>query len=483
MEIEDIQRIAEQFSLAALRCQRGGFDGIELLSHSHLLGQFLGGSLNNRMRLSLQIIEAVRNAVGPDFIVGIRHTGDELAEGGLTADECVQVAKAINDTGAIDFLNVLAGAPYDDLGLATWVPPMGMPSAAHLTTARHAISEGHVDLVGMTRAHLADPHLVRKLTANNEHRIRPCVGLGYCVDRVNQGKDAVCGHNAATGREARMPHRVRSVRSQQKVVVIGAGPGGLEAARVSAVRGHHTVLYEASDRLGGQINLARRGTTRRQIGGIADWLVQEVKEAGVEIHLNKYMSAEQAIETSADLIVVATGGWPSDVNIPGGDLQAATCADVMARQGASVRMVTPDRALALDLGPTNSSVVLRDLAQNNVSFECLYELQRVELDGNRKSATLRHVLTGTTKTHVVDQIVYEHGTIPSDEIYYKLKDQSLNRGQLNQTSLIDGANPFVDVNPDGQYYLARIGDAVASRNIHAALYDALRVCCNFQTAN
>ncbi|MGB0849425.1 MAG: N-methylproline demethylase, partial [Thiolinea sp.] len=240
MENEDINRVIRHFVDAALRCQRGGFDGIELLSHSHLLGQFLsplinhreddyGGSLANRLRLTLQVVEAVREAVGPEFILGLRITGDELIEGGLSAEECVSSAQVLAVTGAVDFLNVLAGAPYDDLGLASWVAPMGTPSAPHLTiagqirqavdvpifhagavaditTARHAVAEGHVDLIGMTRAQIADPYLVQKLINGEEERIRPCVGLGYCVDRVNQGKAMVCGHNAATGREATQPH-------------------------------------------------------------------------------------------------------------------------------------------------------------------------------------------------------------------------------------------------------------------------------------
>jgi len=168
MEQHDIDRVVDDFAAAARRCFDGGFDGIELLVHSHLLGQFLspltntrdddyGGSLENRMRLVLAVLAAVRAEVG-----------------------CAAVSVPVLHAGGI----------------------------ADVSTAAHAVSTGLVDLVGMTRAHIADPHLVNKLQRGEETRIRACVGLGYCVDRVNQGKPSVCGQNAATGREAQFPHRV-----------------------------------------------------------------------------------------------------------------------------------------------------------------------------------------------------------------------------------------------------------------------------------
>ncbi len=537
MEPEDIDRVIGDFVAAARRCQEGGFDGIEILSHSHLLGQFLsplindrtdayGGPLDNRLRLTLQAIAAVRHAVGSEMILGLRMTGDELTAGGLSAGDCVAAAQAVANTGQIDFLNVLAGAPYDDLGLASWVPPMGIPAAsqlgvagrirqavslpvlhaggiADLATARHAITEGLVDLVGMTRAHMADPHLVTKLQRGDEARIRPCVGLGYCVDRVNQGKPAVCGHNAATGREQVLPHVIAPTTSRRKVVVIGGGPGGLSAARICAERGHQVVLHEATNRLGGQVVLAAKGGLRRQILGIADWLIAEVTHLGVDLRLNSYAEVDDILAQGPDAVIVATGGWPALPQIPGGDLTvsawdvlsgavrpagqvllvdevgdqpAAVTADVLAEAGCLVELVTPDRTVLHDLGPTTSSVALRRLAQAGVSLSCLYELAEVSAEGNRRRATLRHVLTGESVQRLVDHVVVEQGLVPNDALYHALKSGSFNRGQLDQAALIAGQSPFPQRNPDGRYVLARIGDAVAGRNIHAAMLDALRIC-------
>jgi len=499
MEHSDIGRVIEHFTKAALRCQAGGFDGIEILSHSHLLGQFLsplvnlrddeyGGSLENRMRLLMSVIAAVRTAVGNDFIV-------------VTADDCLEIAKTLSASGHIDFINVLAGAPYDDLGLAGWVPPMGMPTAAHLSiagqiresvsipvfhaggvadiaTARHAVSDGLVDLIGMTRAQIADPYLVRKLEANQESQIRPCVGLGYCVDRVNQGKDALCGHNAATGREATVPHIVSRADQRRLVVIIGAGAAGLEAARVSAERGHDTRLIEASDRLGGQLNLAQKGALRKSVAGVADWLISEVERLGVKVSLTQYADASDIQSLNPDVVIIATGGWPEPPAIEGGDLTVSSwdvlsgdvqlsgnvllvdelgdqsgcvCADYLTQQGCEVQMVTPDRAIAYELGPTNSSVALRNLSLHGVTFETHQRLTAVELKGNQKLAQLTHVLTNQVSTRTVNHVVVEHGSTPMDSLYFDLKTDSINDGELDQEALIQGQSPFIRTKKPGQY--------------------------------
>lgn len=539
MELEDINRVIANYADAARRCQRGGFDGVELLSHSHLLGQFLsplvnrreddyGGSLANRLRLSLQVVEAVRDAVGPEFIVGMRLTGDELIDGGLSEAECLEVAKRVSAPGGVDFLNILAGAPYDDLGLAGWVAPMGTASAPHLSvarairsavdvpvmhagsvadlaTARHALQSDCVDLIGMTRAHIADPALIQKLKDDQEERIRPCVGLGYCVDRVNQGKAMVCGHNAATGREAWLPHTIEPAPAPGRVVVVGGGPAGLEAARVSALRGNKVTLFEATDRLGGQLNLASASTTRRQVAGAVDWLQQEIAHLGVDVRLNHYADAADVLALDPTAVLVATGALPRGGRFPGsglahdswailsrasrvagevllfdeiGDQAAAVCAEFLAESGCQLSFATPDRAILQELGPTTSSVCLKALAKAGVRFDCWLEIDAIEAVGQRKHVTFRHALTGERSVRHYDEVVLELGVEPMEELYFDLKGRSRNLGQLEHAAMTRGENPFVDRHPAGGFWLARLGDAVAGRNIHAAIFDASR-CCRF----
>jgi len=484
-----VREIAD-FSAAAKRCQDGGFDGIELLSHSHLLGQFLtpavnqrtdayGGSLDNRLRLTIEVLSAVRDTVGEDFVVGMRVTGDEQLVGGLEPEECVEIAQRLEASGYVDFLNVLAGAPYDDLGLAGWVAPMGTPSAKDLpvaqrirssvdlpifhagtindlATARHAIREGAVDMVGMTRAHIADPYLVAKIERGEEDRIRPCVGLGYCVDRVNQGKDAVCGHNAATGREGKLHHVIAKTRPPLNVVVVGGGPAGLEAARVAAERGDTVHLFEASERLGGQLLMASKGITRRQIESVAAWLIDEVTRMGVTIHLSTYAEPDDVVALEPDLVVIATGGWPEPPTISGsehitsswevlsgraqveGDVllwdeigghPAAVTCEALSVRAASVVFATPDNRPLTELGPTTQSVAMRSLYRAGIQFEPDHELSTIELSGNRKRVTLQNVLTGEQRAQEFDHVVVENGSAPMGTLFEDLRALSANDGE------------------------------------------------------
>jgi len=258
LEIWDIERIIGDYADAAERMQAAGLDGIELQAYGHLMDQFwspltnelegaYGGSLHNRLRFTFEVLSAIRQRVGPDFIVGIRYTGDEVLAGGLEKEEGLQISQLLKDSGMVDFLNVIRGNIATDAGLTDIIPIQGMRNAPHLdfageiraltgfptfhaakipdvATARHAIASGLVDMVGMTRAHMTDPHIVRKIIEGREDEIRPCVGANYCLDRIYNAGAAYCIHNAATGRETSMPHEVPKAAQPRKVLIIGAGP-------------------------------------------------------------------------------------------------------------------------------------------------------------------------------------------------------------------------------------------------------------------
>ena len=262
----DIERIVGKYADAAERMQAGGMDGVEIEAYGHLFDQFLSpltnrrddewGGDDGRLRFGWDVLSAIRERVGPDFIVGIRMVIDETVEGGIDTRAGLHTLQRFEEARLIDFINVIRGHIEHESALTEVIPIHGMPSVPHLefagmvrantgltvlhaskvdevASARHAIREGKVDLVGMTRAHLADPHIVRKIMEGREAEIRPCVGATYCLDRIYAAGEALCLHNAATSREQTMPHVIEPAAIRRRVVIVGAGPGGLEAARVA----------------------------------------------------------------------------------------------------------------------------------------------------------------------------------------------------------------------------------------------------------
>ena len=359
MEDWDFVRLLEDFEAAGRRARDAGLDGVELLfAGGQIAVQFLspavnrrtdqhGGSLENRLRFPQEIIDAVRRGAGEKLVLGVRVTADEFSEGALDQQECLEIAKALAGCGAIDYLNVMASNVYDWRSASKSMPSMGTPLAPYLAmagaikaavpipvmhanrildfaTAARAVEDGLIDLVGMTRAQIADPHMVRKLMERRESDIRPCVGANYCISRIYVGGEALCLHNPATGREATMPHVVPRAERQRRVVVIGAGPAGLEAARVSAERGHKVTLIEAEAQVGGQINLASKVYWRRDLQTIAQWREDQCRKLGVDIWLGYTGDAQMVEGFSPDVVVVATGGIPNVGEIEGAEYVYST---------------------------------------------------------------------------------------------------------------------------------------------------------------
>nr|WP_099867925.1 NADH:flavin oxidoreductase [Pararhizobium haloflavum] len=533
----DIERIVADYADAAERMKAAGLDGIEFEAYGHFMDGFwspatnlreddYGGSLDNRLRFTWQVIDAVRARVGSDFIVGIRMVADEDWDKGLTRAEGVEIARRVAASGKFDFINLIRGHIDTDAALTGVIPIAGMRASPHLdfagevraetkfpvfhaariadvATARHAVAEGKLDMVGMTRAHIADPHIAAKVARGEEARIRPCVGATYCLDRIYEGGEALCIHNAATGREASLPHQIEPSSTPQRVVVVGAGPAGLEAARIAGERGHSVTVLEAASRAGGQVLLLAKNPRRRELIGIVDWRLSELERLGVVIRYDTFATADDVADLSPDVVVVATGGMPqsppldegadlvvSSWDILGGTArhganvlvfddngghQAMSAAEIIARAGGQVELVSPERFFAPEMGGANHVPYMKAFQEHGVRVTINTRLVAARREGNRLVAVLgSDYAQGWHEERFVDQIVVEHGTLPLDELYHDLKPASRNGGAIDYAALLSGGAIFPERNGEGAFWLYRIGDAVASRNIHAAIYDAAR---------
>ena len=337
-----IDHVVAAFASASARAEAAGLDGVELHgAHGYLIAQFLspltnhrtdgyGGPIEHRLRFVFEVLRAVRGAVTPGFPVGIRLSGNECVPGGLDNGDCIVIAKAIDESGLVDFIDLSAGV-YQSMN--KMVGPMNEPRGYELpdsvavaravatpcivtgriltlAEADAIVARGDAAMVSMVRATIADPNLVRRAVAGLSPR--PCIGcLHGCFGGLYL-RELGCTVNAIVGRESSLDDDNLGVAAvRRRVLVVGGGPAGLEAARVAAERGHDVVLYERADHLGGQLELARLTPGRADIGLIADWLIEEVDRLGVDVRLGHELTAESlGAVGGVDVAIVATGPSP-----------------------------------------------------------------------------------------------------------------------------------------------------------------------------
>jgi NADPH-dependent 2,4-dienoyl-CoA reductase/sulfur reductase-like enzyme len=313
----------------------------------------------------------------------------------------------------------------------------------------------------------------------------------------------LCIHNPSTGREASLPHRVQGANVRKRVVVVGGGPAGLEAARVCGLRGHEVILLEANERLGGQVVLAATAGWRREIRGVTDWLGDEIHHLDVDVRFSVYADHDTVMGLSPDVVVIATGGIPDlewldgyehcdsvwDILSGGtsvketvllydelGDHAGASCAEVLADKGASVELAFRGHQAAQRSGYVNYPVYLKHFYEKGVVLTPDRRLEKVEEAGGQLRSTFENELTGQVEERLTDQVVVEHGTVPVDDLFEELRAESCNNGSIDMDRLLAGL-PQNSADEQGEsYQLFRVGDAVSSRDIHCAILDSRRLC-------
>ncbi len=511
IEPEQIAMVVRAFGDATRRCREGGLDGVELsFAHNHLVDQFwsplfnqrtdeYGGPLENRMRFGFEVLREIRRQVGRDWVVGARISGDELTPGGLTAADMAEIARRLAASGLVDFLSIVGGAAHTVPLQALAVPNMshprgvfvpivaaikaavpGMPifHAGRIVDPAHAdqvIADGAIDMVGMTRALIADPDLPNKVREGRGDDVRVCVGANEgCIDRIYQGKPVTCIQNPRTGRELEMGEPERAA-APKRVLIVGAGVAGLEAARVAALRGHRVTLLERDAQVGGQILIASRAPERAELAGILRYLARQVEKLTVECRLRVEATADSVLAESPDVVIIATGSHPHVPLLPGLDgkhvvtdrdvlldrvevgERVILVDDVHTQQGLSTAEHLLDRGRKVDVlsrvfyagqdvGVTSIAPLYTRLFAKGATFTPHTELVAVE----GSAVVVANALTRSQRRiEGVDTVVLAMGSRSTDALYRALK----------------GKVPV----------LHAIGDCVAPRGVHQAILEGTRV--------
>lgn len=512
MEIEEIEECIEYFALSAAHVLEGEFDGIELqLGHSSLIRQFLspasncrddgyGGSFENRLRFCLEVINAVRKVVGSDFTLGIRLNADEMhPRGGLTLEDVKKIAVYLEDVGQLDFMDLSLGTFHNlylvegsmHTPLAYTVPlsseirsVVNLPvyctnriNDPHL--AEKILENGQADMINMVRALIADPELPNKAWEGRDDDIRQCIACNQgCIGRMGLGYSIGCMQTPAAGNEMEFGiGTLEPCEVPKKIVVVGAGPAGLEVARVAALRKHQVILFEKELEVGGQNIIAGKVAGRQEIQGVTRWLISQVGKLDIDLRLGMKADEEMVLGENPDAVVIATGSFPKEKPFPGeysfpevvntqqvltgevevgekvlfidldGHHQGTGTCEFLADLGKSVHVVTPSLFQGSALGPLQDLFLARQrLAKKGVT--CTPDIAVLEIQG-----TLVKGLNVYSNEMIdfkgYDTVVMAAGNMANDALYFSLK------GKVKE--------------------IYRIGDCVAPRKTDMAIVEGHRV--------
>ncbi|MBN2038996.1 MAG: mycofactocin system FadH/OYE family oxidoreductase 2 [Spirochaetes bacterium] len=512
MEIEDIKECIEYYAISALHAVEGGFDGIELqFGHSSLIRQFLspatnfrkdeyGGSFENRLRFAVEVIEAVRKTAGPDFTLGVRLNADEMhPRGGITLDDAKLIATAFEKTNNIDFMDLSLGTFYNlflvegsmHTPLAYTVPlSAAIRSAVQVPVfctnrindphlAESILENGQADMIGMVRALICDPELPNKAREDRAEDIRYCIACNQgCIARMGLGHSLGCLQNPAVGDEKNLgAGTLKSCEEPKKVVIIGAGPAGLEAARTAALRKHNVIIFEKNSEPGGQNITAGKPAGRQEITGVTRWLLSQVNKLDIDMRLNTEADVEMILKENPDAVVIATGSVPKERPFPGdysfpdvvntqqilnkeveagdkvllvdleGHHQGAGTAEFLADYGKQVHIITSSLFAGGALGPLQDLFLARKrLAAKEITFTpdiAVLEIQQKVAKG------LSVYSNEMIDFDEFDTIVLCAGNVSDDRLYFDLK------GRVKE--------------------LYRIGDCVAPRKTDMAILEGHRI--------
>jgi mycofactocin system FadH/OYE family oxidoreductase 2 len=506
MELQDIQEVIEGFAKSAFHFKQAGFDGVEIkVAHDGLLRSFVseyfnqrtdqyGGSFENRLRLPMEIIHAIRDEVGDDFPIGIRLCLDEFTAWGYGLEYGIELAKAFEQTGQVTYINTDAGT-FSSFYME--IPPASVPAgfAVYMGAAlkevinlpiiafgrindpiqaEKVLADGHADLVGMARALIADPELPNKAMQGDVEDIRNCIACNDgCIYQVMQDKAIRCIHNPAVGKEQELGiGTLLQAEREKHIVVVGGGVAGLKVSEIAALRGHKVTLIEKNDKLGGQVLLGSKLPFRDQLQGVSSHLIKRVHSLGVDVIYNTEADENTVLNLNSDTVIVATGSRPMSLDIPGGDqgnvysvydviegnveigervlfidynghYKGVGVVELLANQDKHVNVVTPMSFVGENLEPSNRVMLYQRIMALDVEMTPHYDV--VAIEGN--SATIKNCYTDDEIIiDGYDTFVYANHNSSVQELYFALKGKSKE--------------------------VYRVGDSVAPRMIEQVIWEA-----------